>query len=85
MFTLRWETLTIFSDEDECEYEGMCSYPHSVCVNLPGTFKCVCEEGYEGDHSECERTFDDTECKSTSSFIFYDTECKATSSFILPQ
>nr|XP_032818339.1 nidogen-1-like [Petromyzon marinus] len=34
-------------DQDECaEYPGGRCGPHARCVNLPGTFRCECDEGH---------------------------------------
>ncbi|XP_077174843.1 latent-transforming growth factor beta-binding protein 4 isoform X2 [Paroedura picta] len=33
-------------DVDECRNSSQCG-PHAVCHNLPGTFQCVCDQGYE--------------------------------------
>lgn len=40
-----------FTDIDECLEEGVCPGEHAVCLNEPGTFACVCAQGYvkEGD------------------------------------
>ena len=33
-------------DLNECSVGGARCYPHSRCVNLPGSYKCVCDPGY---------------------------------------
>lgn len=32
------------TDVDECSETGMCD--HGSCVNIDGSFKCICEPGY---------------------------------------
>ena len=46
--------LIVFSDIDECEAaDAVCS---QICINLLGSYKCGCEEGYvlSADNSTCE-------------------------------
>lgn len=31
-------------DHDECGETGMCA--HGICINMDGSFKCQCQEGY---------------------------------------
>ncbi|XP_043755134.1 latent-transforming growth factor beta-binding protein 4 isoform X3 [Cervus elaphus] len=48
-------------DVDECRNRSFCG-AHAVCQNLPGSFQCLCDQGYEGardgrhcvDVNECE-------------------------------
>uniref|UniRef100_A0A452V189 Latent transforming growth factor beta binding protein 4 n=1 Tax=Ursus maritimus TaxID=29073 RepID=A0A452V189_URSMA len=48
-------------DVDECRNQSFCG-AHAVCQNLPGSFQCLCDQGYEGardgrhcvDVNECE-------------------------------
>ncbi|XP_060041921.1 latent-transforming growth factor beta-binding protein 4 isoform X2 [Erinaceus europaeus] len=48
-------------DLDECRNRSFCG-AHAVCQNLPGSFQCLCDQGYEGardgrhcvDVNECE-------------------------------
>uniref|UniRef100_A0A6I8MYN4 Latent-transforming growth factor beta-binding protein 4 n=1 Tax=Ornithorhynchus anatinus TaxID=9258 RepID=A0A6I8MYN4_ORNAN len=48
-------------DVDECRNRTFCG-AHAVCQNLPGSFQCLCDQGYEGardgrqcvDVNECE-------------------------------
>lgn len=49
-FTLR----NVSSDIDECS-EGLdeCD-DNAQCVNTPGSYRCVCESGYQGDGFDCE-------------------------------
>lgn len=45
-------TLTIFciyTDIDECNFQNICVF--GTCQNLPGMFRCVCDDGYELDRS----------------------------------
>ena len=35
-------------DENECLVEGRCG-GNSICINTPGSFHCVCQDGYQGD------------------------------------
>lgn len=30
---------------DECEHSGMC--PNGECINMDGSYKCVCKPGYK--------------------------------------
>jgi hypothetical protein len=34
----------LFSDHDECGETGMCA--HGICINMDGSFKWQCQEGY---------------------------------------
>jgi len=36
----------LFADVDECAEPDTCS---QICINLPGSYKCDCEKGYEID------------------------------------
>lgn len=42
-----------FSDIDECALETTCSKGHEKCVNLQGSYRCDCVEGYKRDGSYC--------------------------------
>ncbi|CDR00706.1 unnamed protein product [Oncorhynchus mykiss] len=49
--------LFLLTDIDECSFERTCDH---TCVNYPGNFDCVCQEGYTlyglthcGDIDEC--------------------------------
>lgn len=37
------------ADIDECAQAGSCS---QLCLNTPGSFKCLCMEGYEREPNE---------------------------------
>ena len=57
-------------DNDECSLFGKwaCNSDNvkSVCNNLPGTFECLCSDGYQGDgHNNCE---DIDECMGVNAF-----------------
>lgn len=42
--------LAVFAtDIDECNFQNICVF--GSCQNLPGMFRCVCDEGYELDRS----------------------------------
>ena len=30
---------------DECEHSGMC--PNGECINMDGSYKCICKDGYK--------------------------------------
>ena len=34
------------SDVDECLEGSPCTLPHQKCINIPGSFKCGCEDGF---------------------------------------
>lgn len=37
------------ADIDECNFQNICVF--GSCQNLPGMFRCVCDDGYELDRS----------------------------------
>lgn len=37
------------TDIDECNFQNICVF--GSCQNLPGMFRCVCDDGYELDRS----------------------------------
>ena len=50
------------SDIDECSrYGGQVCSPNSKCVNTPGSFNCVCNDGFEaeGEGRTCRGMFTD--------------------------
>ena len=57
-------------DVDECLAEDSCS-SHEVCTNIPGSFNCVCDEGFSRQQSngQCE---DVDECSDGSHNCFQD-------------
>lgn len=38
-----------FADIDECTFQNICVF--GTCQNLPGMFRCACDDGYELDRS----------------------------------
>lgn len=40
---------TSAADIDECNFQNICVF--GSCQNLPGMFRCVCDDGYELDRS----------------------------------
>uniref|UniRef100_A0A183F3S1 EGF-like domain-containing protein n=1 Tax=Heligmosomoides polygyrus TaxID=6339 RepID=A0A183F3S1_HELPZ len=63
-------------DIDECAVESSCAKPNEKCVNSPGSFECVCVEGYKRDGSECVL---DVEAKPYHALIAPDKLLKAIS------
>jgi hypothetical protein len=47
----------LFSDEDECRRadRGGCS-ENATCSNTLGSYRCACDDGYNGDGFTCEGT-----------------------------
>ena len=45
--------LIILSDFDECQDVSEKCVPLSHCVNTVGSFKCVCNDGFEGNGHTC--------------------------------
>jgi len=41
------------TDIDECESSTPQCHAMATCQNTPGTFQCVCNEGYTGSGTEC--------------------------------
>ena len=41
------------TDIDECLLGRDDCHPNAECINLPGTFLCVCSTGYDGDGLNC--------------------------------
>lgn len=48
-----WAGVRCDSDIDECS-SNPCSGDHELCVNTPGSYKCICQDGYtRGEHDIC--------------------------------
>lgn len=43
----QWSDCLLVADVDECRNRSFCG-AHAVCQNLPGSFQCLCDQGYEG-------------------------------------
>jgi hypothetical protein len=41
----------------DCNRGGSCPCKNGICMNTPGSYKCICNQGYEGPH--CESNIDD--------------------------
>lgn len=50
-----WETtgLCVCPDVDECEIGAHNCDMHAACINVPGSFKCRCRDGWVGDGIKC--------------------------------
>jgi len=44
-----YPSLPCFADIDECTFQNICVF--GTCQNLPGMFRCACDDGYELDRS----------------------------------
>ena len=58
-FTYDEETAgnTIFAiDTDECSTGASACDAHATCSNTPGSYDCICDEGFEGDGFDCAQT-----------------------------
>lgn len=42
-----------FSDVDECEIGAHNCDMHASCLNVPGSFRCSCREGWVGNGIKC--------------------------------
>lgn len=42
-------SVVLSTDIDECNFQNICVF--GTCQNLPGMFRCVCDDGYELDRS----------------------------------
>lgn len=45
--------LHISPDVDECEIGAHNCDMHAACINVPGSFKCRCRDGWVGDGIKC--------------------------------
>jgi len=43
-------------DVDECSDKTAVCDPHADCINVPGSYQCRCQCGYQGDGKRCRRT-----------------------------
>ena len=45
------------SDVDECESQGakLCGAEGEMCVNIPGAYKCDCQDGYTRRKNKCHK------------------------------
>ena len=43
----------IFADIDECEEVTDNCDSNATCTNIPGSFTCVCNQGYSGNGVNC--------------------------------
>lgn len=56
-------------DVDECEIGAHNCDMHASCVNVPGSFKCSCREGWVGNGIKCIGKY--TENKAFFFFFFF--------------
>ena len=81
MKTASIPTFLSLSDSNECtRNNGGCSID-ADCINLPGSYKCVCEEGFKGDGYTCGGKFLSVVCKwklnlSVSFFQWLHGKCR---------
>ena len=40
-------------DINECMYKSVCGR-NATCINLSGSYNCICNEGFRGDGIKCE-------------------------------
>ena len=45
--------IEIITDINECEINMDNCNSNAVCINVPGSFTCTCNQGYRGDGSTC--------------------------------
>ncbi len=67
--------LHISPDVDECEIGAHNCDMHAACINVPGSFKCRCRDGWVGDGIKCvgEYIFScDVICRPDSFMFQYD-------------
>lgn len=43
----------LLTDQDECSAEDHNCNPNADCVNTPGSYRCTCKEGFNGDGFSC--------------------------------
>lgn len=54
LLPLYWlNDLFIPPDVDECEIGAHNCDMHAACINVPGSFKCRCRDGWVGDGIKC--------------------------------
>ena len=41
-------------DINECSDKRLCSNANQRCANVPGTYRCLCIDGYQNVHGLCE-------------------------------
>ncbi|KAL3836478.1 hypothetical protein ACJMK2_021910, partial [Sinanodonta woodiana] len=59
-----WTGARCNMDQDECGSIGVCNGTHTYCLNTPGSFQCLCENGYSMDNfGSC---IDIDECANSS-------------------
>ena len=50
------QLITVTTDVDECVLQSPCD-SNATCTNTPGSYTCVCNEGYTGDGVTCTGTY----------------------------
>lgn len=48
-----WLVVCFFLDSNECICDNGGCFIYVDCINLLGSYKCVCEEGFKGDGYSC--------------------------------
>jgi len=61
-------TCIVLTDINECRRDGICS-PNAVCVNEPGSYACICDDGFTGDGIVCRGTHSTTQHLSSLELI----------------
>ena len=52
--TNKLSDLTMFiTDKNECLINNGGCDPDATCINTPGSFICLCDDGYEGTGTDC--------------------------------
>ena len=49
--------IILCSDVDECREAVPVCHEHAHCDNLPGSYRCICKDGYYGDGTHCQGIF----------------------------